>query len=338
MSVWLVRAGKYGQREQTALDEHVVAIGWDELPDLTGIESREDLADCYARTLPDASAAKTANHVGQIWAFRARMKEGDLVVLPLKTQSAIALGKVTGPYKYRTDLGDGAHHVRSVEWLRTDLPRTAFDKDLLHSFGAFMTVCQIQRNNAEERIKAIIAGNADSGLLPAKGEEADEGESQTIDIEQAAHDQILEHIQRKFAGHKLATLVEAVLQAEGYLTRASPPGPDGGVDILAGTGPMGFGTPRLCVQVKSSMSPVGVEVLRELQGIRQNFHAEQGLLVCWGGFKSSVVQEARQSFFSIRLWDSGELLAAILKNHEKFTDELQAELPLKRLWALVLEE
>ncbi len=51
---------------------------------------------------------------------------------------------------------------------------------------------------------------------------------------------------------------------------------------------MGFGSPRLCVQVKSSPSPADVNVLRGLQGVLQNFHAEQGLLVCWGGFKSSV--------------------------------------------------
>jgi restriction system protein len=60
--------------------------------------------------------------------------------------------------------------------------------------------------------------------------------------------------------------------------------------------------------------------------------------VCWGGFKSSVMQEARQSFFTIRLWDSGDLQGMILRNHDRFPDELKAELPLKRIWALVLEE
>jgi hypothetical protein len=77
---------------------------------------------------------------------------------------------------------------------------------------------------------------------------------------------------------------------------------------LAGNGPMGFGPPRLCVQVKSSPSPADVNVLRGLQGVLQNFHAEQGLLVCWGGFKSSVIQEARQSFFTIRLRSCSTLL------------------------------
>ena len=51
-----------------------------------------------------------------------------------------------------------------------------------------------------------------------------------------------------------------------------------------------------------------------------------------------MFQEARQSFFQIRLWDSGDLLRAIFKNYDKLSDQLQAELPLKRIWALVLEE
>jgi restriction system protein len=338
MSVWLVRAGKTGENEQTALENGLVTIGWNELPDLSGIHDRAAITDLYRQSNPEASTAKVSNALGQLWAFRSRIQKDDLVVLPLKTQAAVAVGKITGPYQYRTDLGEAVRHIRPVKWLRKDLPRTAFDQDLLYSFGAFMTVCQISRNDAEKRIREILGGKADPGMSAEDGGELGDDGNQPLDIEQVARDQMLEYIQRKFAGHKLATLVDAVLRAEGYLTRVSPPGPDGGVDILAGTGPMGFGSPRLCVQVKSSTAPVGVDVLRGLQGILQNFHAEQGLLISWGGFKSAVINEARQSFFTIRLWDSGELLAAILKNNEKFSDDLQAELPLKRVWALVLED
>ncbi len=337
MAVWLVRAGRRGEQEQIAPDNNLVTIAWNELPDLSDIQSREALADLYRQIFPDASPNRVAHHVGQVWALRARMEAGDLAVLPLHIQSAIAIGRIKGPYQYRTDLGDDVHHTRPVEWSVTDLPRTTFDQDLLYSFGAFMTVCQISRNNAEERIKAVLAGKPSPPLVPTGTEEAGEGE-EPPDIEQAARDQVLNHIQRKFAGHRLAELVDAVLQAEGYLTRVSPPGPDGGVDILAGSGPMGFGERRLCVQVKSSPTPADVNALRGLQGVLQNFRADQGLLVSWGGFKQSVLQEARQSFFSIRLWDSGDLLRAIFKNYDRFSDQLQAELPLKRIWALVLEE
>jgi restriction system protein len=333
----MVRAGKRGEQEQTALEKNVITIGWNELPDLTSIQSREALAEVYRTFHPEATAPHVANQVGQVWAFRSRIQIGDLAVLPLKTRSAIAIGKVTGPYAYTTDLNESVRHIRKVEWIRTDIPRTAFGQDILYSLGAFMTVCQIERNNAEARIKAILAGQHDTGFTDDDEISIEDG-TDSLDIEQAASDQILEYLQHRFSGHKLAYLVDAVLKAEGYLTRVSPPGPDGGVDILAGTGPMGFGEPRLCVQVKSSPSPADVNVLRGLQGVLQNFHAEQGLLVCWGGFKPTVIQEARQSFFTIRLWDSGELLDMILKNHGRFSSDLQAELPLKRIWAIVQDE
>ena len=113
---------------------------------------------------------------------------------------------------------------------------------------------------------------------------------------------------------------------------------DGGVDILAGTGPLGFAQPRLCVQVKSQQSPADVTVFRSLQGSMQTFGAEQGLLVCWGGFNKAVQSESRLSYFRIRLWDAGALLEAVLRMYSKLPKELQTELPLKRVWALVLEE
>lgn len=70
----------------------------------------------------------------------------------------------------------------------------------------------------------------------------------------------------------------------------------------------------------------------------QAFGAEQGLLVCWGGLNNAVIKEARLGFFKIRLWHAGNLLEAIVRNDDRLPEELQAELPLKRSWVLVLED
>jgi restriction system protein len=37
------------------------------------------------------------------------------------------------------------------------------------------------------------------------------------------------------------------------------------------------------------------------------------------------------------LWDAADLVAAVLRTYERLPKEIQTELPLKRLWALVLE-
>jgi restriction system protein len=93
---------------------------------------------------------------------------------------------------------------------------------------------------------------------------------------------------------------------------------------------------RYNIQSKSSASPVDVRILRELQ-VMQKVGATQGLLVAWGGFTKDAIQESKNMFFSIRLWDQGNIIDEIIKNYQKFNDELKAELPLKQIWTLVDE-
>jgi restriction system protein len=87
--------------------------------------------------------------------------------------------------------------------------------------------------------------------------------------------------------------------------------------------------------VKSSSAPVNVEVIQRLHGSMKSVGADQGLFISWGGFNSKVTTEERTQFFSIRLGDSGDLIQMILDNYEKLTPDIQAELPLKRVWVLV---
>jgi len=100
------------------------------------------------------------------------------------------------------------------------------------------------------------------------------------------------------------------LKAQGYITKVSSPGSDGGVDILASSGPLGFDSPRILLQVKSSSSPVDVKILRELKGVTTN-SGDHRLLVSWGGFDREVERESKSDFFDIRLWDQGQLLNEI---------------------------
>ena len=231
-----------------------------------------------------------------------------------------------------------------MKWLQTDLPRTTFEQDLLYSFGAFMTVCKISRNDAARRVAAVLEGKADPGPGVPTGTKTkesppteDEAEA-APDLKQMAHDQIVARIQSRFSGHGLTRLVDAVLRVEGWATKVSPPGPDGGVDILAGRGSLGLDGPRLCVQVKSQPKPADVTVYRTLQGTMQTFNAEQGLLVCWGGFNRAVLQEAKQGHFTVRLWNSSDLVDAIYGKYDELPPEVQAELPLKQVWMLVVED
>ncbi len=334
MSLWLVRAGKYGEDEAIALEKGLAIIGFKLVKDASKTKTRDEIIAALKEALPDAVDSRINNLAGQFYSFVHKIQINDLVVLPLKSKPQIAIGKIKSDYQYSNVNGE-MRHTRNVEWIKTDILRTAIKQDLLYSLGAFMTICQIKRNNAEQRFAAILEGKVDPGYTVDDLSDTEEEIVSVTDVGQLAQDQIMNHLQSYFRGHDLERLVDAILQAEGFTTDLVTPGPDGGVDIIAGKGEFGFGNPRICVQVKSSDNPVDVNVYRNLKGVLKNFSADYGILVSWGGFKSSVEKEARGDFFVIRLWDADDILDAIQKNYDKFPEELQKELPLKRMWVLV---
>jgi restriction system protein len=267
---------------------------------------------------------------------------GDIVVSPLKTLSKIGIGEVTGPYKQL----ENGHPARPVKWLTTDVPRDAFKQDLLYSFGAIITVCEVQRNDTLKRVLAVAKGGKDPGDgatpdLPSKtaSGEASAGDEidQAIKLEQIAHDQIERRISSIFTGHEFTNLIGAILTAQGYETNVSP-GPDSGIDIVAGRGPLGFEEPRLVVEVKSGDINVDHPTLQSLIGCVQDTHADHGLLVSWSGFKPTVRKRTNELFFRVRLWGRNEIISALLSVYDKLPEEIRAELPLHRTWTLVPED
>jgi restriction system protein len=162
--------------------------------------------------------------------------------------------------------------------------------------------------------------------------------NQEIDLEEAGRDQIAQLIAARFKGHGLTRLVEAILKAQGYTTYRSPEGADGGADILASAGPLGFGAPRLCVQVKSEDSPIDRPTVDKLLGAVSKFGAQEGLFVSWSGYKTNVQKEPAPSFFRVRLWTQNELLEPLFANYDRLDDDLKAELPLKRIWTVAAQD
>jgi restriction system protein len=341
MNVWLIRAGSTGDRENLALDDGLSTIGWAELGNLSRFSLRDEVIDALAACYPDAGEGRLRNWASQIWAFYSLVQKGDIVAMPLKKRAAIALGIIRSDYRYiEQNVEFDACHARDVDWRHKDIPRAAFPQDLLYSLGAFLTVGRISRNDAAIRIQAILDG-APTVVTPdsANGTEdaVDTSAPEQLDVERIARDTIARIVGKRFKGHELERLVAAVLVADGYTADRTRAGADGGVDILAGRGELGFDAPRICVQVKSSDYPEDVKAIRELQGALKNFGAEHGLFVSWGGFKSSVYAEGRRQFFQVRLWDADDLIDAILRVYDRLPGEIRGELPLKRVWAPVTE-
>lgn len=345
MAVWIVRAGGHGEFETKFLGEKRVYVTWDRLDvDVGRLASRDDLSAAMNERYPNTKPAAIRNWVSQVWPFAHEMQSGDLVVVPLKAQRAIQIGEVTGGYTFHGEGPNPFYHSRTVKWVGEAVPRDHFGKDLLFTFGAFLTICRVQRNNAEARIRAMMANGwkAEKAVV-SKSSGTSEAEivsedSEGSDVEDLASDQIADLILARFKGHGLTRLVEGILKAQGYTTYRSPEGADGGADILAGAGPLGFGAPRLCVEVKSQDKPIDRPTVDKLLGAVTKFGAQEGLFVSWSGFKETVQKELAASFFRVRLWSQKDLLEQLFENYDRLDADLRAELPLKRIWIVASQD
>ena len=344
MSVWVVRAGRVGEFEDLVLREGIVAIDFDFRRSIEDFAVRNDLLD-HLRSEPryrDSSNRKVAKPASQLWRFANEIHDGDMVVLPRKSPRVVAVGRVHGGYSYRPGQKDAPPHTRSVKWLVNDISRDSFDQDIRYSLGGLATVYKIRATDAESRIEQAVEVFGAGG--PATEVVADEAfliaddDSPAVDLEEQIQDRIVQRIRQEFSGTRLEYLLKSILQAHGYHAVQTQAGPDGGIDVVAGMGDMGFGEPRLCVQVKSGKAPVGLPEYNRLQGNIHNFGAQHGLLVSLSDITSIVRKQNEISFFQIRLWGPDELVRRLLETYDSLPADIRADIPLQSRRVLVESE
>ena len=141
------------------------------------------------------------------------------------------------------------------------------------------------------------------------------------DLAQLARDQIERRISSQFSGHAFTQLIAAILAAQGYRAEVSPPGPDKGIDIVAGQGALGLNGPKLVVQVKSGGIVADQPTLQGLIGCIHDVHADHGLLVSGSGFTPPVRKRVNELYFRVRLWDRKEIVEALLAAYDETKDE-----------------
>ncbi len=115
MVLWVVRHGRQGQFENYALENDIVTIDWRTLPDMSDIGDKRELKEHILSVYPNKKRETISNWAGQIRSFLMRMQVGELVVIPLRTESAIAVGEILSSYEYRNEFPEGMHHTRRVK-------------------------------------------------------------------------------------------------------------------------------------------------------------------------------------------------------------------------------
>ena len=133
-----------------------VALGWRAMPDLREIgDDREAMKFAVAATYPDAKPGTIAAWAGMLHRFAFVVDRGDLVVHPVKADSTVAIGRVSGEYAFESGAPDDRHR-RPVEWLRTGVPRTSLSREARYEIGSSLTLFRVRRHEGE--LVALIDG------------------------------------------------------------------------------------------------------------------------------------------------------------------------------------
>lgn len=112
---WAIAAGTNGKVIDECLNDSIVAIGWDNLGDLSQIKTKERIDEIYEKKVRKP-AKEHKNDTLALWQFAHVIAIGDKIILKSGTKTLLALGEVISEYFF-DDSRPSYRHVRRVRWL-----------------------------------------------------------------------------------------------------------------------------------------------------------------------------------------------------------------------------
>ncbi len=322
------------------LGKSFIAVGWDPMPDLTSIGSDKDaMKAAVAERYPAAKPGAIPIWAGILLRFAFEMKPGDLVVYPHKADSTVNVGRVTGEYAW-DGTAPGDRHRRTVQWLRTGVPRALLTKSAGYEIGSAVTLFKVKNHSGE--FEALIGeddptdvpvATVDPPVAPEVAIEGIEDEPNAERIDTYTRDFVVETLWKAISGHEFEHFVAHLLQAMGYRATVTAASGDGGFDIVAHRDPLGLEPPIIKVQCKRTLSTMGRPEVQKLTGALATGGSELGLFVTLGGYSKEALDFAR-SRQDLRLVSGHDLVGLVLEYYEQFAPEYKRLLPLRRLYVV----
>ncbi len=169
-----------------------------------------------------------------------------------------------------------------------------------------------------------------------EGDDEDNGQQASVTFEEAeeqAWQEITAYLQA-IDPYDLQDLVASLLEAMDYhVSWVSPPGKDGGLDIVAYSDPLGTKPPRIKVQVKRRKDSIGVEELRSFLALVNE--DDVGIFVTTGGFSKDATQLARhQERRRLTLIDQARLVDLWIQYQGNVPADKRDALPLQPIYFL----
>ncbi len=293
--------------------------------DLSRFSSRDEIASEYFKHNPDASKAKAAHAVGQLFRFVNEMAEGNRVLTYDPSRRVYLVGTIASSHIYSPDIIEELPNIRRVKW-EGEISRDDLSVAAKNSLGAISTLFQVNDEAARDVERALKGEPRPT----APAEEETQDEEILKDIEAQALEFVKDQV-NSLDWEEMQELVAGLLRSMGYRTRVSARGADRGKDIVASPDGFGFENPRIVVEVKHRPgTTMGSQAIRSFLGGR---HPEdKGLYVSTGGFSKDAYYEAERANIPLTLMDIEDLVEAMLEQYDKMDIETQRLVPLKRFY------
>lgn len=314
VNVWCVRA-EFGTYTPHFVRGGYIAIGWEELGDLSKVRTREQLYEMYRESYPKDSNIVTGQQVGQINRFVLEMKAGDYVITPDANTDLLHYGRLTEEstnYQFKGDDGCPYNHRRHIEWAKITLNRSAFSVPFQNTIRSSLTVFAISQ--IEEFLHVI--GQA---RHPTK-------QQYEYDAYAVVLEQVLELDAKEFE-----ILVSHLLTALGFegsevVGRTG----DGGVDATGELNVSNLAKVKIFVQAKrykigSKITGATVRALRQAIPF-----GGQGAFITTADFQTGASEVAlEQGFPRIGLINGRQLVDLLIEHWADIPEEFRLRLRLK---------
>ena len=320
VAVWMVRAGQQGRLIEE-FEKGYVAIGWQEMGDMSGITSLDEMRRAYIRAYPDAKPGRVGNAVAMAFKFVNTFARGDQVISYKREERKYLLGEIDGDYEYRPNIVGDYPHIRKVKWY-DEVDRDVLPSTTRNALGSTLTLFSVS-DESWQNFQAALNGE----ILE---EDIDTDEAEVLD---SVRDQSREFIKDrivKLDPNEFEHFIAGLLRAMGYKTKVMPLGPDRGVDIWASPDGFGFEQPRIAVECKHRGGAMGAQQIRSFLGGRHK--DDKGLYVSTGGFTKDARYEAERASIPMTLLDLDDLVDSVNEYYEQMDSETRAMLPLVKVY------
>ena len=323
--MWMVRAGVRAFLINEFIENNLVAIGWNELQDLSRFSDTKSLKDELKKVYPEYKDSTINMNAGQLFRFLNEFNVGDYVITYNPGERVYWIGRISSEY-YRSEGSIEYFNQRKVEW-KGQVSRDDLSTSTKNSLGSIATIFEVSVD-AREELLSVLLGKTDS---PSQSRRNNDDELDNIrnDFIEKSHEFIKDKILR-LDWEEMQELVAAVLRAMGYKTRVSPKGSDRGKDIIASPDGLGLEDPRILVEVKHRQGSMGSHEIRSfIGGIRTG---DKGVYVSTAGFTRDAKYEADRANVPVTLIDSDYLVELITQNYDSFDSDGKTLVPLKKLY------